>query len=66
MKNDQFFINSEHILDVGQKNEIEFSPDFSPFFTARPTSEHYDGPLKVIIEGSFFLPAAQRLSLRMV
>ena len=49
----QFFISSEHILDILMaKISIEFSPDFSPFFPARPTSERYNDPLKVIHEGS--------------
>ena len=37
---------------LGQKSLIDFSPDFSPFFTARPTSESCYAPLKVIPEGS--------------
>ena len=49
----QFFISSEHILDILMaKKSIEFSPDFSPSFPARPTSERYNDPLKVIPEGS--------------
>ena len=59
----QFFINSEHILDIlRQKNEIEFSPNFSSFFTARPTSKHYKDPLKVIPGGSMveYLPVGPK------
>ena len=49
----QFFINSEHILDILRaKSSIHFSPCFCPFFTARPTSEYYNYPLKVLTEGS--------------
>ena len=45
----QFFINSEHILDILRAKKINpiFTP-FYPFFTARPTSECYNDPLKVI------------------
>ena len=59
----QFFINSEHILDIlRQKNEMEFSPNFSSFFTARPTSERYNDPLKVIPGGSMveYLPVGPK------
>ena len=55
----QFFINSEHILDIlWAKKFVDFSPDFSPFFTARLTSERYNYSLKVILEGSMveYLP----------
>ena len=31
---------------------MDFSPHFQPFFTARPTSESYNDPLKVLTEGS--------------
>ena len=49
----QFFINSEHILDVLRaKNEIEFFFQFQLFFPTRRTSERYNDPLKVIPEGS--------------
>ena len=49
----QFFINSGHILDIFRaKNEIDFSPPFNPDFTFRPTSESYNGPLKVLPEDS--------------
>ena len=41
---------------------IDFSPDFSPFFTARPTSESCNAPLKVIPEGSMveYLPVGPK------
>ena len=41
---------------------IDFSPDFSPFFTARPTSESCYAPLKVIPEGSMveYLPVGPK------
>ena len=37
---------------------IDFSPLFNPYFTARLTSESYNGPLKVLPEGSMveYLP----------
>ena len=37
---------------------MDFSPHFQPFFTARPTSESYNDPLKVLTEGSMveYLP----------
>ena len=59
----QFFINSEHILEILRvKNAIEFSPNFSPFFTARPPFERYNDPLKVIPEGSMveYLPVGPK------
>ena len=59
----QFFINSGHILDILRaKKSIEFSANFSPFFTARPTSERYNNPLKVIPEGSMveYLPVGPK------
>ena len=37
---------------LGQKCSIDFSPDFSHFFTDRSTSESYTDPLEVISEGS--------------
>ena len=37
---------------LGQKCSIDFSPDFSHFFTDRSTSKSYTDPLKVISEGS--------------
>ena len=47
---------------LGQKKSIEFSPNFSPFFTARPTSQRYNDPLKVIPEGSMveYLPVGPK------
>ena len=43
---------------LGQKCSIDFSPDFSHFFTDRSTSESYIDPLKVISVGSMveYLP----------
>ena len=55
----QFFINSGHILDIFRaKKLIDFSPPFNPYFTVRPTSESYNGSLKVLPEGSMveYLP----------
>ena len=49
----QFFINSEHILDILRAKKFDrFFTPFSPFFTTRPTSESYNDPLKVPTEGS--------------
>ena len=49
----QFFINSGHILDIFRANKIDwFFTPFNPYFTARLTSESYNGPLKVLPEGS--------------
>ena len=47
---------------LGQKNLIDFSPVFNPFFTVRPTSESYNGPLKVLPEGSMveYLPVGSQ------
>ena len=59
----KFFINSEHILDnLREKNEIQFPPNFSPFSIARPTSERYNEPLKVIPKGSMveYLPVGPK------
>ena len=41
---------------------MEFSPNFSSFFTARPTSERYNDPLKVIPGGSMveYLPVGPK------
>ena len=41
---------------------MEFSANFSPFFTTRPTSERYNDPLKVIPEGSMveYLPVGPK------
>ena len=46
----------------GQKNWIDFSPPFNPFFSVRPTSESYNGPLKVVPEGSVveYLPVGSQ------
>ena len=47
---------------LGQKNLIDFSPPFTPFFTFRPTPESYNGPLKVLPEGSMveYLPVGSQ------
>ena len=47
---------------LGQKYTIDSSPDFSHFFTTRPTSERYNDPLKVIPEGSMveYLPVGPK------
>ena len=37
---------------LGQKNLIDFSPPFNPYFIVRLTSQRYNGPLKVLPEGS--------------
>ena len=48
-----FLINSEDILDIFRAKKFNrFFTPFSPFFTARPTSESYNDPLKVLTEGS--------------
>ena len=49
---------STYYTFLGQKYTIDFSPDFSHFFTTRPTSESCWEPLKVIPEGSMveYLP----------
>ena len=43
---------------LGQKSSIDYSPDFSHFFTDRMASESYTDSLKVISEGSMveYLP----------
>ena len=43
---------------LGQKNLIDFSPPFNPYFTVRLTSNSYNSPLKVLPEGSMveYLP----------
>ena len=48
----EIYINFEHILYIfkAKKNVWFFTP-FSPFFTARPTSESFNNPLKVLTEG---------------
>ena len=59
----RFFINSGHILDILRaKKWIDFSPPFNPFFSVRPTSESYNGPLKVVPEGSVveYLPVGSQ------
>ena len=59
----QFFINSGHILDIFRaKKLIDFSSPFNPYFTARLTSESYNGPLKVLPEGSMveYLPVGSQ------
>ena len=49
----QFFINSGHVLNIfGAKKMIGFSPPLNPYFTVRLTYESYNGPLKVLPEGS--------------
>ena len=47
---------------LGQKNLIDFSPPFNPFFTVRQTSKSYNGPLKVLPEGSMveYLPVGSQ------
>ena len=44
------------------KKFICFSPDFSPVFTPRPTSESYNNPLKVLTKGSMveYLPVGSQ------
>ena len=46
----------------GGEKSIKFLPNFSPFFTAKPTSERYNDPLKVIPEGSMveYLPVGPK------
>ena len=59
----QFFINSGHILDIFRaKKLIDFSPPFNPYFTVRLTSKSYNGPLKVLPEGSMveYLPVGSQ------
>ena len=59
----QFFINSGHILDIFRaKKLIDFSPPLNPYFTVRLTSESYNGPLKVLPEGSMveYLPVGSQ------
>ena len=45
-----------------QKSLIDFSPHFHPFFTAKPTSESYNDPLKVLTERSMveYLPVGSQ------
>ena len=47
---------------LGQIKLIDFSPPFNPYFTARLTSESYNGPLKVLPEGSMveYLPVGSQ------
>ena len=59
----RFFIISGHILDIFRaKKMIDFSPPFNPYFTVRLTSESYNGPLKVLPEGSMveYLPVGSQ------
>ena len=59
----QFFINSEHILDIFRAKKFDsFFPHFQSFFTTRPTSQRYNDPLKVIPEGSMveYLPVGPK------
>ena len=59
----QFFINSEHILDILRAKKFDrFFIWFQPFFTTRPTSERCNAPLKVIPEGSMveYLPVGPK------
>ena len=59
----QFFINSGHVLDIFRaKKIIDFSPPLNPYFTVRLTSESYNGPLKVLPEGSMveYLPVGSQ------
>ena len=41
---------------------IDFSPPLNPYFTVRLTSESYNGPLKVLPEGSMveYLPVGSQ------
>ena len=47
---------------LGQKKIIDFSPPFNPYFTVRLTSKSYNGPLKVLPEGSMveYLPVGSQ------
>ena len=45
---------------LGQKKLIDFSPPFNPYFTIRLTSESYNGPLKVLPEGSMVTPVGSQ------
>ena len=59
----QFLINSGHVLDIFRaKKMIDFSPPLNPYFTIRLTSESYNGPLKVLPEGSMveYLPVGSQ------
>ena len=59
----QFFINSEHTLHIlSHKNGTKFSPNFIPFFTARPTTKCSNNHLKEIPDGSMveYLPVGPK------
>ena len=53
---------STYYTFLGQKCSIDFSPDFSRFFSDWSTSESYTDPLKVIPEGSMveYLPVGSK------
>ena len=44
------------------KKMIDFSPPLNPYFTVRLTSESFNGPLKVLPEGSMveYLPVGSQ------
>ena len=47
---------------LGPKKIIDFSPPLNPYFTVMLTSESYNGPLKVLPEGSMveYLPVGSQ------
>ena len=47
---------------LGQKELFDFSPPLNPYFTVRLSSESYNGPLKVLPEGSMveYLPVGSQ------